>query len=97
MLNYLQCLIGSALFAEYFFGVSRLNWVKSNNFGRTVFFLCFCTGNVLIRLLTESHFKVQGPIVQSIFSLTSSLVVEMLTVLVCTISDSKAFLLKNCQ
>ena len=39
--------------------------------------------------------KLQGPVVQSIVSLTSSLVVKMLTVLVSTISNSQAFLLKK--
>ena len=38
---------------------------------------------------------VQGPIVQSIISLTSSLVVKMLTVLVSTISNSQELLLKK--
>ena len=36
-----------------------------------------------------------GPVVQSIVSLTSSLVVEMITVLVSTISNSQVFLLKK--
>ena len=36
-----------------------------------------------------------GPVVQSIVSLTSSLVVKMLTVLVSTISNSQVFLLKT--
>ena len=36
-----------------------------------------------------------GPVVQSIVSLTSSLVVKMLTVLVSTILNSQVFLLKN--
>ena len=35
------------------------------------------------------------PVVQSIFSLTSSLVVKMLTVLVSSISNSQVFLLKK--
>ena len=39
--------------------------------------------------------KVQSPVVQSIVSLTNSLVVKMLTVLVSTISNSQVFLLKN--
>ena len=38
-----------------------------------------------------------GPVVQSIISLTSSLVVRMLTVLVSTISNSQVFLLKKCE
>ena len=37
----------------------------------------------------------QGPVVQSIVSLTSSLVVKMLTVLVSTMSNSQVFLLKK--
>ena len=39
----------------------------------------------------------QGPVVQSIVRLTSSLVVKMLTVLVSTISNSQVFLLKKCE
>ena len=41
--------------------------------------------------------KIQGPVVQSIVSLTSLLVVKMLTVLVSTISNSQVFLLKECE
>ena len=37
------------------------------------------------------------PVVQSIISLMSSLVVKMLTVLVSTISNSQIFLLKKCE
>ena len=37
--------------------------------------------------------KTQGPVVQSIVGLTSSLMVKMLTVLVSTISNSQVFLL----
>ena len=37
------------------------------------------------------------PVVQSVVSLTSSLVVKMLTVLVSTISNSQVFLLKKCE
>ena len=43
---------------------------------------------------TVNH-TVQGPVVQSIVSLTSLLVVKMWTVLVSTISNSKVFLLKK--
>ena len=39
--------------------------------------------------------KCLGPVVRSIVSLTSSLVVKMLTILVSTISNSQVFLLKN--
>ena len=39
----------------------------------------------------------QGPVVQSFVSLTSLSVVKMLTVLVCTISNSQVFLLKKCE
>ena len=38
-----------------------------------------------------------GPVVQSVISLKSSLVVKMLTVLVSTISNSQVFLLKKCE
>ena len=38
---------------------------------------------------------IQGPVVQSIISLTSSLVVKILTVLVSTVSNSQVLLLKN--
>ena len=41
------------------------------------------------------HQKVLGPVVQSIISLTSSLVVKILTVLVSSISNSQIFLLKK--
>ena len=39
----------------------------------------------------------QGPVVQSILSLTSLLVVKMLSVLVSTIPNSQVFLLKKCE
>ena len=39
--------------------------------------------------------KIQGPVFQSIVSLTSSLVLKVLTVLVSTISNSQVFLLKK--
>ena len=41
--------------------------------------------------------KYQGPVVQSIISWTSSLVITMLTVLVSTISNWQIFLLKKCE
>ena len=40
---------------------------------------------------------IQGPVVQNIVSLTSSLVAKMLTVLVSTISNSQVFLLIKCE
>ena len=43
----------------------------------------------------ENPPKNQGPVVQSIVSLTSLLVVKILTVLVNTISNSQVYLLKN--
>ena len=42
-----------------------------------------------------AHLRSLGPVVQSIVSLTSSLVVKMLTVLVSTISNSQYFCCKN--
>ena len=44
--------------------------------------------------LQESE-VLQGPVVQSVVNLTSSLMVKMLTVLVSTISNSQVFLLKK--
>ena len=41
--------------------------------------------------------KNQGPVVQSIIGLMSSLVVKMLSVLVSTISNLQVFLLKKCE
>ena len=38
-----------------------------------------------------------GPVVQSVVSLTSSLVIKMLTVLVTTIPNSQVYLLKKCD
>ena len=55
--------------------------------------LLMCTHDINIR--GEIRKKNQGPVVQSIVSLRSLLVVKMLTVLVSTISDSHLFLLKN--
>ena len=43
----------------------------------------------------DAVYLLQGPVVRSIVSLTSSLVVKMLTVLVRIISDSQVFLLKK--
>ena len=40
---------------------------------------------------------IQDPVVHSIISLMSSLVVKMLTVLVSTIPNSQVFLLKKCE
>ena len=45
----------------------------------------------------ESVKEYLGPVVQSIVSLTSSLVVKILTVLVSAISNSQVFLLKKCE
>ena len=45
----------------------------------------------------SSLLKHLGPVVQSIVSLTSPLVVKMLTVLVSTISNSQVFLLIKCE
>ena len=47
------------------------------------------------RAISLSHVGNQGPVVQSVVSLTSSLVVKLLTVLVSTISNSQVFLLKK--
>ena len=46
--------------------------------------------------ITDSSPTKLGPVVQSVVSLTSLLVVKMLTALVSTISNSQVFLLKKC-
>ena len=46
---------------------------------------------------TVNYIDEQGPVVQSVVSLTSSLVVKMLTVQVSTISNAQVFLLKKCE
>ena len=46
---------------------------------------------------TSSDYSDQGPVVQSVVSLTSPLVVKMITALVSTISNSQVFLLKKCE
>ena len=51
--------------------------------------LCLANFSIPISLIY------QGPVVHSVFSLTSSLVVKMSTVLVSTISDTQICLLKN--
>ena len=64
--------------------------------------VCVCFP-MLISIGTKfkiKHFfnqKVLGPVIQSIVSLTSSLVVKMLAVLVSKISNSQVFLLKKCE
>ena len=45
----------------------------------------------------DPQVKNQGPVVQSIVSLMSSLMVKMLTVLVSSIPNSQVFLLKKCE
>ena len=49
----------------------------------------------LIVLIINAGEDILGPVIQSIVSLTSSLVVKMITVLVRTISNSQVFLLKK--
>ena len=51
--------------------------------------------NLTNKLMLMHSFVCQGPVVQSIVSLTSSLVIKMLTVLVSTISNSQCFCWKN--
>ena len=55
----------------------------------------FCETYVILKEIYVLRMGTQGPVVQSIVGLTSSLVVRMLTVLVSTISNSQVFLLKN--
>ena len=50
-----------------------------------------------LKVMVPKEVNYQGPVVQSIISLTSWLVVKMLTVQVKTISNSQEFLLKKCE
>ena len=63
--------------------------------------LMSCSDNIAIdnfdNALPTTTESVWGPIVQSIVSLTSSLMVKMLTVLVSKISALQVFLLKKCE
>ena len=54
---------------------------------------------VLLSLLRHTLFtlNVQGPVVQSVISLTSLLVVKIVTVLVSTISNSRVFFAEICE
>ena len=52
-------------------------------------------GSLLGFLYAKQSYNEQGPVVQSVVSSTSLLVVKMLTVLVSTISNSQVFLLKK--
>ena len=56
-----------------------------------VWHTCNVVGNAVHKLIYL------GPVLQSVVSLTSSLVGKMLTVLVSTISNSQVFLLKKCE
>ena len=65
------------------------------------FFLSLTWRKLCDALITKVYVHVilmvhHGPVVQSIVSLTSLLVVKMLTVLASTISNSQVFLLKKC-
>ena len=53
------------------------------------------TSNHTSLKIGSSTFDYLGPVAQSIFGLTSPLVVKMLTVLVSTISNSQVFSLKK--
>ena len=74
------------------------NLSKYGNRG-TDFFTCQSDGQLLIfdMQIKRCCDNNQGPVVQSIVSLTSWLAVKMLTVLVSTISNSQVFLLKKCE
>ena len=58
-------------------------------------FIVHVSQNIFSYDLLIQFTDLQGPVVQSIVSLTSSLVVKMLNVLISTISNSQVFLLKK--
>ena len=53
--------------------------------------------NIINACFNEETGKYLGPVVQSIVSLTSLLVVKILTILISTISNVQVFLLKKCE
>ena len=78
--------------------ISYVLWLFIIFFTLSSMHLALFSLSVLVELLnwvTIETTKCLGPVVQSIISLTSSLVVKMLTVLVRTISNSQVFLLKK--
>ena len=88
-----------------FYPVQSIKW-HSEPFCPSIWLVSNGTVWYLIKVSTVCHsassfspstsfFKYQGPVVQSVVSLTSSLVVKILTVLVSTVSNSQVFLLKN--
>ena len=79
--------LSKAFMAEEFI---RHKWVK-NMLKGTGYFLHFLS----IVYKGDNVCNFLGPVVQSVVSLTSSLMVKMLTVLVSTISNSQVFLLKK--
>ena len=60
-----------------------------------IWYSIICSFNLQLTLITSNSKRPEGPVVQSLVSLTSSLVVKMLTGLVGTISNSQVFLLKK--
>ena len=56
-----------------------------------------CPTDCAVKLSSTYQDNELGPVVQSVVSLTSSLVVKMLTFLVSTILISQVFLLKKCE
>ena len=66
---------------------------------RYILYGYFCTFSIILLLrlcqVSKQASRAQGPFVQSIVNLTSSLVAKILTVLVSTISNSQVFLLKD--
>ena len=69
-------------------------WHMSSNRGYS-----YGTYNVITQISLNRSFTgaFLGPVAQSIVNLTSLLLVEMLTALVSTISNSQKFLLKKCE
>ena len=65
--------------------------------GFTGVYIIFLISAQKHRLIRKLILRNLGPVVQSIVSLTSSLVVKMLTVLVSIISNSQIFLVKKCE
>ena len=65
----------------------------------TSLLITICIWALQVRKFVKEEYMVivLGPVVQSIVSLTSSLVVKVLTVTVSTVSNSQVFLLEKCE
>ena len=74
-----------------------MDLIRLGVFRLVLVFIVHVFQNIFSYGLLIQFTDLQGPVVQSIVSLTSSLVVKMLNVLISTISNSQVFLLKKIE